>query len=133
MRREKAFTLIELMVVVAILALLTQVALATYVSFTTRSAYTEIVLAAQGYRRAVDVCVLSLPMASCNSGSNGIPASKSSQAVSSVAVVEGVITVTPNAYKGLTSDDVYVLTPIGGGNGQNVSDWVDNCDTNQLC
>lgn len=133
MRDRRGFTLIEVLIVVLILGVLAQVAMATFASFTARSAYTEVVLAAQGYKRAVDVCVLSYPIADCNAGINGIPASNSSQAVDSVTVIEGVITITPKNYKGVTSDKIYVLTPIGGGNGQNVSEWMDNCDTNQLC
>ena len=133
MSKPIGFTLIEVLIVVLILGVLAQVALATFASFTTRSAYTEVVLAAQGYKRAVDICVLSYPIADCNAGTNGIPASNSSQAVDSVTVIEGVITITPKNYKGVTSDKTYVLTPVGGGNGQNVSEWMDNCNTNQLC
>ena len=132
-REWSGFTLIELLIVIAIIGLFAQVSLSTYATFTARSAYTEVVLAAQGYKRAVDVCVLSSPIADCNSGGNGIPASSSTQAVASVVVSAGVITVTPKSYKGLDPADVYTLSPVGGGNGQNVSEWLDNCDVTEMC
>lgn len=133
MKKRSGFTLIELMIVITIIGVLASVALATYASFTSRSAYTEVILAAQGYKRAVDVCVLSSPLTDCNTGTNGVPDSNPTQAVASIAVSSGEITVTPKAFKGITSTDVYVLTPNGGGSGQNITLWTDNCDTNEFC
>jgi len=133
MRRISGFTLIELMIVLAIIAVLSALGLASYSFFTDRAVYTEVVLSAQGYKRAVDICVLSHPISACDLGTNGIASSISSQAVLSVALEDGVITVTPRNYLGITTSDVYVLTPSGGGDGQRVQAWTDNCGSSDYC
>lgn len=133
MRNATGFTLIELMVVVAILGVLATVAMTRYGTYTTRTAYSEVVLAAGIYKSGVEVCALSNAMESCDLGEKGIPDSASSQAVHSVAVNNGIIVVTPKSYMGLTAVNVYTLTPIGGGNGMQISGWNDNCQDNDFC
>jgi type IV pilus assembly protein PilA len=55
----------------------------------------------------------------CNAGSNRIPAAITSAvgAVTSLAVANGVITVTPVAANGIVATDTYILTPTIAGNG----------------
>ena len=133
MKKIMGFTLIELLIVVTIIGLLASVAFPVYQSFLGRSAYAEVILAAKVYRRAVEICALENPMTSCDSGAHGIPLSTSSQAVSTITVVDGVITVTPAAFKTITASDVYVLTPVGGGSGGAISQWNDNCAAHAFC
>jgi len=133
MRRAAGFSLIEVLIVLAIIGVLAATALPQYQSFMGRSAYAEVIIAAKVYRRAVEVCALEDPMVSCDSGTQGIPLSSATQVVSTVAVVDGVITVTPNTYKTITPADVYVLTPVGGGGGTAIALWTDNCATHAFC
>ena len=133
MKATTGFTLIELLIVVAVIGLLAAVAFPRYQSFLGRSAYAEVILAAKVYRRAVEVCALENPMASCDSGAHGIPLSAATQAVSAIAVMNGVITVTPTAFKTITPPDVYTLTPLGGGNGAAITRWDNNCDGHAFC
>lgn len=133
MKKITGFTLIELLIVIAIIGLLSSVAFPMYQSFVGRSAYAEVILAAKVYRRAVEICALENPMTSCDSGAHGIPLSSSSQAVSTIIVGDGVITVTPTAFKTITPSDIYVLTPVGGGSGAAISQWNDNCAAHTFC
>ena len=130
-QRHSGFTLIELMIVVAILGILAAVALPAYSTYTKKAAYAEIVLAAAPYKHAVEICTLSNPLADCNLNSNGINASTTYSAVGSISVAAGVIQVTPTAKNGLTAADVYTLTPTW--DGTKISTWTENCANSEFC
>ena len=132
-RIQQGFTLIELMIVVAIIGILAAVALPAYQTYTAKAEYSEVILAVGPYKSAVEICSLTREMSECNLAENGIPDTSSSKYVQSIGVEEGVILVTPNEVGGLKETDTYTLTPVGGGEGKAITQWDKECGNTTLC
>ncbi|WP_417536475.1 pilin [Methylophaga sp.] len=114
---QQGFTLIELMIVVAIIGILAAIALPAYQDYTQRAQYSEVISVANGYKTAVAVCVQTNGgVANCDTGSNGVPASRTTDFVASVAVNNGEILVTPTGFDNTNPQNpTYTLTPDANG------------------
>jgi type IV pilus assembly protein PilA len=115
-RIQKGFTLIELMIVVAIIGILAAVALPAYDDYTKKARFAEAMSVGQAFQTAVAECLSSGNVADdCDAGTNGIPAAVSAATanVTSINVTNAVVTVTATAAAGGYTS---VLTPtVSGG------------------
>lgn len=111
-RHSQGFTLIELMIVVAIIGILASVALPAYQTYTQRTRFTEVILAATPYKIALGFAIQRgtiTALAGVDAGDLGIPpTSGSSQWLANATVTDGVIIATGNAG---VSSHTYTLTP----------------------
>ena len=117
---QKGFTLIELMIVVAIIGILAAVALPAYQDYTVRAKVSEVLLAASSAKTAV--------AEAAQVGGGAMPSSltidtQASKFVASVAYAQtsnsvGVITVTTTAADASISGVTVIMTGTVTGNGQ---------------
>ncbi len=76
-KAQAGFTLIELMIVVAIIGILAAVALPAYSKYMDKAKYSEVILATAAAKTAVEICVQDQGpslIANCTAGAFGIPA-----------------------------------------------------------
>ena len=143
---QKGFTLIELMIVVAIIGILAAVAIPSYQNYTKKAKFTEIVQATAPLKQAVDECVQSQGLAAgavsgCQAGSNGVPSTMPSATgyvgtISVAAGGTGVITAESAIGAGkidATTSYDYVLTPTVDANGAVQWAVTGSCKTAGLC
>lgn len=94
-KAQSGFTLIELMIVIAIVGILAAVALPAYQNYTMRAKFSEVVAAVTPVRNAIDLCVQSgTAIASCTVASDIESQAAYGDAVTSVAWSQPNITAT---------------------------------------
>ncbi|ENW2073494.1 pilin, partial [Neisseria gonorrhoeae] len=91
---QKGFTLIELMIVIAIVGILAAVALPAYQDYTARAQVSEAILLAEGQKSAVTEYYLNNGEWPANNGDAGVASSDKIKGkyVQSVTVAKGVVT-----------------------------------------
>ena len=129
---QQGFTLIELMIVVAIIGILEAIAVPAYQNYTLKSRFTEVVNAAAPYKLAVDLCAqngdcsaagaftaiaVAAGVPNALAAQAGIPGISSAGNVFNPAGVTlatagavATLTLAPNAVNGVAAADTYILT-----------------------
>jgi type IV pilus assembly protein PilA len=134
-KAQQGFTLIELMIVVAIIGILASVALPAYQNYTTEARFSEVVGATQGVKSSIELCAQTAgAIGGCIVGNSRIDAAIAGAAggtnVATVAVDNAsVITATATAAAGSYT---YILTPTFA-NGQVTWGVTGTCLTNNAC
>lgn len=108
--KQAGFTLIELMITIAIVGILAAIAIPSYLNYTEKAQFSEVVQAASSLKHAVATCAHTVgTLTGCTNGANGVPAAQGAAGnVAGMVVANGQITATA---QNLSQAYTYILVP----------------------
>ncbi|TAK79239.1 MAG: prepilin-type N-terminal cleavage/methylation domain-containing protein [Gammaproteobacteria bacterium] len=127
--KHHGFSLIELMIVLAIIGILAIIAIPSYQTYTKRARFSEVISATDTFKTSVALALQEGdPLSELTNGVYGIPPEpNSTKNLSSVKVENGIITATGTD---LVDNNTYILTPDSDGTTWTVSG---TCLASGLC
>lgn len=122
---QKGFTFIELMIVIAIIAILAAISMAHYSNYTSRVRASVTAIELSSIKLAINECIAFTGMtAGCDAGTNDIPAVStfivSDNVTELTSVTDGVITATTGATDFTGTGLTYINTPTTSGTETNI-------------
>lgn len=128
-KAEGGFTLIELMIVVAIIGILAAVAIPAYSNYTAKAKAANAISTAESFKTAVAMCAQeAASLAECNTTDNAgaFPTFSATKEVSAITVTgAGVVTLTLANIAADTEGDAVVIEPAMGTNASAITWTVD--------
>ncbi len=126
---HSGFSLIELMIVVAIIGILAVIAIPSYQNYTQRARFAEVIAATAPFKTAVSLALQSgTALSDIANGTNGVPTEPAAtKNLASLKVDKGIITATATSTAGSAT---YILTPNADGSAWTVDG---TCLTAGLC
>lgn len=110
-RNDFGFTLIELMIVIAIIGILSAIAVPQYGAYTKRAKFSEIITHVNRTKISVGLCIQHLnDTVGCDGGTNGVAADQNTEFgyIESINTVAGKITTKSTSE---IDNSTYILTP----------------------